>query len=59
MQVDQNEIIKTFDRIEEEAGGLWKAMPSMTLGMTAIELNLPRDLVSAIMTSHWTKQGAG
>ena len=59
MQVDQNKIIETFDRIEEEAGGLWNAMPSMTLDKTAIELDLPRDLVRSVMTSHWTQQGAG
>ena len=59
MQVDQNKIIETFERIEEEAGGLWNAMPSMTLDKTAIELKLPRDLVRSVMTSHWTHQGAG
>ena len=59
MQVDQNKIIETFERIEEEAGGLWNAMPSMTLDKTAIELDLPRDLVRSVMTPHWTQLGAG
>ncbi len=59
MQVDQNKIIETFERIEEEAGGLWNAMPSMTLDKTAIELDLPREEVRSIMVNHWTQQGAG
>lgn len=57
--VDTKKIVETFERIEEESGGLWNAMPSMTLDKTAIELDLPRDLVCSVMTSHWTQQGAG
>jgi hypothetical protein len=59
MQVDQNKIIETFERIEEEAGGLWNAMPSMTLDKTAIELDLPREKVRSVMIDHWTQAGAG
>ncbi len=59
MQVDQNKIIETFERIEEEAGGLWNAMPSMTLDKTAIELDLPREKVRSVMVDHWTQAGAG
>ena len=36
--VDDKKIIETFERIEEEAGGLWNAMPSMTLDKTAINV---------------------
>jgi hypothetical protein len=59
MQVTDAKIIETFERIEEEAGGLWNAMPSMTLDKTAIELDVPRDRVRSVMITHWTQQGAG
>ncbi len=59
MQVTDAKIIETFERIEEEAGGLWNAMPSMTLDKTAIELDLPRERVRSVMINHWTQQGAG
>ncbi len=52
-------IIATYERIEDEAGGMWNAIPSMTLDKVAQELDIPRDEVSAVMVSHWTNQGAG
>lgn len=57
--VDTEKIIQTFERIEEEAGGLWNAMPSMTLNKTAIELDVPRERVRSVMINHWTQNGAG
>ena len=57
--VDDKKIIKTFERIEEEHGGIWHAMPSMTLDKTAIELDVPRDRVRSVMINHWTQHGAG
>jgi hypothetical protein len=57
--VDDKKIIETFERIEEEAGGIWHAMPSMTLDKTAIELDVPRDRVRSVMIGHWTQHGAG
>jgi len=59
MKVDDKKIIETFERIEEEAGGLWNAMPSMTLDKTAIELDVPRERVRSVMINHWTQNGAG
>lgn len=59
MQVTDAKIIETFERIEEEAGGLWHAMPSMTLDKTAIELDVPRERVRSVMITHWTQMGAG
>ena len=59
MQVTDAKIIETFERIEEEAGGLWNAMPSMTLDKTAIELDVPRERVRSVMINHWTQNGAG
>jgi hypothetical protein len=52
-------IIATYERIEDDAGGMWNAIPSMTLDKVAQELDIPRDEVSAVMVSHWTNQGAG
>lgn len=57
--IDDKKIIETFERIEEEAGGLWNAMPSMTLDKTAIELDVPRERVRSVMITHWTQSGAG
>lgn len=59
MAVTDEQIIKTFERIEEEAGGLWNAMPSMTLDKTAIELDVPRERVRGVMIDHWSQYGAG
>ena len=56
---DQKLIIATYDRLEEEAGGIWHALASMTMDKVAKELDIPRDEVSAVMVSHWTNQGAG
>ena len=59
MKVDDRKIVETFERIEEEAGGIWNAMPSMTLDKTAIELDVPRERVRSVMINHWTQNGAG
>jgi hypothetical protein len=56
---DQKLIIATYERLEEEAGGIWHALASMTMDKVAKELDIPRDEVSAVMVSHWTNQGAG
>ena len=56
---DRKLIIATYERLEEEAGGIWQAMVSMTLDKVAQELDIPCDEVSAVMVSHWTNQGAG
>jgi len=52
-------IIATYERIEDEAGGMWNAIPSLTLDKVAQELDIPRDEVSAVMVSHWPNQRAG
>jgi hypothetical protein len=57
--LDRKLIIATYERIEDEAGGMWNAIPSLTLDKVAQELDIPRDEVSAVMVSHWTNQGAG
>jgi hypothetical protein len=57
--MDHQKIIDTFNRIEEEDGGIWNAMPSVTLYKTAKELGLPREDVREVMIDHWTMRGAG
>jgi hypothetical protein len=57
--VNSKLIIATYERIEDEAGGMWNAIPSMTLDKVVKELDIPRDEVSAVMVRHWTNQGAG
>ena len=57
--VDDEKIIETFERIEEEAGGLWNAIPYMTLDKTAAELGIPREIVRETMIDHWTMRGSG
>jgi hypothetical protein len=57
--VNSKLIIATYERIEDEAGGMWNAIPSMTLDKVAQELNIPRDEVSTVMVAYWTNQGAG
>ena len=52
-------IIATYERLEEEAGGIWHALASMTMDKVAQELDIPRDEVSTVMVSYWTNQGAG
>ena len=56
---DRKLIIATYERLEEETGGIWHALASMTMDKVAKELDIPRDEVSAVMVSHWTNQGAG
>jgi NADH:ubiquinone oxidoreductase subunit E len=56
---DRKLIIATYDRLEEEAGGIWHALASMTMDKVAQELKIPRDEVREVMVSYWTNQGAG
>lgn len=57
--IDTKKIVETFERIEEEAGGLWQSIPSQTLDKTAAELGIPREIVRETMIDHWTMRGAG
>lgn len=57
--MDRKKIIETFERIEREGGGIAKMEASLTLSKTAIELELSREFVRAVMIDHWTMQGGG
>ena len=57
--LDRKLIIDTFYRFEDEAGGIWHAVASMTMDKVAQELKIPRDEVREVMVSYWTMQGAG
>jgi len=56
---DRKLIIATYERLVEEAGGIWHALASMTMDKVAKELDIPRDEVGEVMVSYWTNQGAG
>jgi hypothetical protein len=56
---DRKLIIATYERIEDEAGGIWHAPSSMMMDKVAKELDIPRGEVIDVMVSHWTNQGAG
>jgi hypothetical protein len=57
--LDRKLIVETFYRLEDEAGGIWHAVASLTMDKVAQELDIPRDEVSEVMVSYWTNQGAG
>lgn len=57
--VDRKKIIETFERLEEEAGGIWNAVPAVTLDKTAADLDVPRDWVRSVMIDYWTMAGSG
>lgn len=57
--VDKKQIIETFERIEEESGGLWQSIPSQTLDKTAAALGIKREIVREVMIDHWTMAGSG
>ena len=57
--LDRKLIVETFYRLEDEAGGIWHAVASLTMDKVAQELDIPRDEVREVMVSYWTNQGAG
>lgn len=57
--MDRKKIIETFERVEREAGGIAKTDASLIMSFTAMELNISRETVRAIMIDHWTMRGAG
>jgi len=57
--IDPKTVIKAFDRIEQENGGLEKTDPNETLAMTAKSLGLEVNKVRTVMIDHWTMRGGG
>ncbi len=57
--IDPKTVIETFDRIEQENGGLEKTDPNETLAMTAKSLGVDVIRVRTVMIDHWTMRGSG
>lgn len=57
--VDTKKIIETFERIEEEGGGLAFAQAKHVLELTAKELGIKVEEARSVMIDHWTMGGAG
>lgn len=57
--MDSQKIIETFERIEEEAGGIAFADAMHVLRLTAKELGIEIDQARSVMIDHWTMGGAG
>lgn len=57
--VDTKKIIETFERIEEEGGGLYIAQANHVLELTAKELGIDVEKARSVMIDHWTMRGSG
>ena len=57
--VDAKKIIETFERIEEEDGGIAFADAMHVLRLTAKELGIEVEEARSVMINHWTMRGAG
>lgn len=57
--MDRKKIVKTFERIEEEDGGIAFADPMHVLRLTAKELGIEVEEARSVMIDHWTMQGGG
>lgn len=57
--VSKQEIIDTYERLEEQHGGLANTIPSQTIDRTANELGLDREYVKDVMIAYWTMAGSG
>ena len=56
---EREKIIDTYERLEEQHGGLANTIPSQTIDRTANELKLDREYVKNVLISHWTMSGSG
>lgn len=53
------EIVKAYERIEEENGGMANTSPRHILELTAKELNVDIERARSVMINHWNCGGAG
>ena len=53
------EIVKAYERIEEENGGMANTSPRHILELTAKELNIEIERARSVMINHWNCGGAG
>ena len=54
-----DKIIETYERLEEENGGLANVSPRHILELTAKELDVDVAQARAVMIDHWTMRGSG
>ena len=57
--IDPKTVIETFDRIEQENGGIEKTDPNETFALTAKSLGIDVIRVRTVMIDHWTMRGSG
>ena len=53
------DIVKAYDRIEEQCGGIANASPRYVVEQTAQELDVSVERVRRVMIDHWTMRGGG
>jgi len=53
------DIVKAYDRIEEQCGGIANASPRYVVERTAQELGVSVERVRRVMIDHWTMRGGG
>jgi hypothetical protein len=53
------EIVKAYERIEEQNGGMANTSPRHILELTAKELDIDIDRVRSVMINNWNCGGAG
>jgi hypothetical protein len=59
MTIDTKKIVETFERIEEEDGGIAFSDAMHVLRLTAKELGIEVEEARSVMINHWTMGGAG
>jgi hypothetical protein len=53
------DIVKAYDRIEEQCGGIANISPIYVVDRTAQELGVSVERVRRVMIDHWTMRGGG
>ena len=53
------DIVKAYDFIEEQCGGIANANPRYVVEQTAQDLDVSVERVRRVMIDHWTMRGGG
>lgn len=53
------DIVKAYDRIEEQCGGIANISPRYVVEQIAHELDVSVERVRRVMIDHWTMRGVG
>jgi len=57
--MDRRRIVETYERLEDENGGLANVSPRHILELTAKELGIEVQEARSVMVDHWTMAGGG